>query len=97
MARKYHSKRRRAAMARGDKIDHLLVFERDNWTCNICGNRINKRLRGDSWMRATLDHIMPLSRGGTHTYDNVAAAHWICNMDKGDSLPLGLNSDIIVA
>jgi len=84
-------------MARGEKIDHLAVFERDEWTCNICGERINKRLRGDAWMRATLDHIIPLSRGGTHTYDNVAAAHWLCNMDKGDSLPSDLECAIVEA
>jgi 5-methylcytosine-specific restriction endonuclease McrA len=85
--RGYYSSRRRAIMSRGEEIDHLLVFERDEWTCHICGNVINRHLRGNNWMRATLDHIQPLSRNGTHTYDNVAAAHWICNMRKGDTMP----------
>ncbi len=86
MARKLYSKKRRAIMAKGDDINHLLVFERDGWICNICGEIIDRRLRGDSWWRATLDHVIPLSRGGTHTWDNLAAAHWICNMKKGNSI-----------
>ena len=70
-------------MLAGEDIDHLIVFERDDWICGICQTPIDKALRGDNWMRATLDHITPLSKGGTHTYDNVGPAHWICNMQKG--------------
>lgn len=76
-------------MRRGDLIKHLDIFERDEWICHICNTLIDRTLRGDAWMRATLDHVIPLSKGGTHTYDNVAAAHWKCNMDKGDRLTLG--------
>lgn len=82
-------------MAKGDKIDHLLVFERDEWICHICKKIINRHLRGDHWWRATLDHIIPLSKNGTHTYDNVAAAHWFCNMQKGDKLTLDDAADTI--
>lgn len=84
-------------MARGEKIIHLVVFERDEWICNICSELIDKRLRGNNWMRATLDHVIPLSRGGTHTYDNVAAAHWRCNMEKGNQLTLSVSHDMMVA
>jgi 5-methylcytosine-specific restriction endonuclease McrA len=73
-------------MAKGDDIDHLAVFERDEWMCGICHAKIDRRLRGDNWWRATLDHITPLCKGGTHTYDNVQAAHWHCNMSKGGRL-----------
>lgn len=84
-------------MAQGEKIIHLVVFERDEWICNICKELIDRRLRGNSWMRATLDHIIPLSKGGAHTYDNVAAAHWLCNMKKGDQLTLSATQDMMVA
>lgn len=77
-------------MHQGDKIVHLEVFERDNWTCGICGDMIDRHLRGDNWWRATLDHVIPLCKGGTHTWDNVRAAHWRCNMLKGDTLPPGI-------
>lgn len=74
-------------MARGEEINHLLVFERDGWVCHLCSEPIDRRLRGDAWMRATVDHVVDLSRGGSHTYDNTRAAHWLCNMEKAGNLP----------
>lgn len=82
-------------MARGEDINHLLVFERDEWICHICKTLIDRRLRGDAWMRATLDHVIPISKGGSHTYDNVKAAHYICNQKKGNQLTLDLGADTI--
>lgn len=35
---------------------------------------------------ATIDHIIPLSKGGTHTYNNVQLAHYICNSKKSDKI-----------
>lgn len=32
--------------------------------------------------KATLEHVLPISRGGTHTWDNVALACWQCNLQK---------------
>lgn len=74
-------------MRKGDDIDHLVVFERDEWICHLCTDLIDRHRRGDDWMRATLDHVIPLSRGGLHVYENVRASHWACNMEKGNSLP----------
>lgn len=34
----------------------------------------------------TLDHVVPLSRGGSHSYDNTVAACEPCNVVKGNSL-----------
>lgn len=73
-------------MLRGEDINHLQVFERDNWTCYLCEQAIDPRLRGDAWMRATIDHVVPLCKGGEHTYDNVRASHWLCNMGKADQI-----------
>lgn len=50
------------------------VFRRDHHTCQYCG----------SPKRLTLDHVMPRSRGGSHTWDNVVAACETCNSKKGD-------------
>ena len=38
-------------------------------------------------MAATVEHIIPLCKGGTHTWDNVAPSHARCNFQRGDSLP----------
>jgi len=86
MRKRYYSAKRRAVMAQGDDICHLTVFERDEWMCHLCDTLIDRKLRGDAWMRATLDHVIPISRGGLHVYENVKASHWRCNMDRGDKL-----------
>ncbi|MFF2222627.1 HNH endonuclease [Streptomyces globisporus] len=38
----------------------------------------------DLWS-STLDHIKPVAEGGAHTAENLQAAHWICNIRKGDA------------
>lgn len=70
----------------GDDIDHLTLFELHGWMCWVCKEEINKFLRFPHFMAATVEHIIPLSKGGTHTWDNVAPAHAKCNFDKGDRL-----------
>ena len=82
----YYSPKRRAIYAKGDKIDHLAVFEACNWVCFLCKQTIDRRLRHPHLMAATLEHIVPLSRGGTHTWDNVTASHAKCNFARGDQL-----------
>ena len=82
----YYSKKRRAVYAQGDDIDHLELFERDNWICGICKEEINPRYRFPHLMAATVDHIIPISKGGTHTWSNTRAAHAKCNFTRGDSL-----------
>ncbi len=52
------------------------VFRRDSHTCQYCG----------STKHLTLDHVLPRSKGGTHTWDNVVAACERCNSSKGDRL-----------
>lgn len=56
------------------------VLKRDNYTCQYCGNRLDKS-------ELTLDHILPRSRGGEHTWENLVAACAPCNRRKGDNLP----------
>ena len=53
------------------------VFLRDRFACQYCGDRDD----------LTFDHILPRSRGGHTTWDNVVAACSPCNLHKGDSPP----------
>lgn len=66
------------------------VFERDGWRCQLCGGMTRKdqaRLPGgkDYLPKApTIDHIVPVSKGGTNDESNLQTAHWSCNSAKSD-------------
>jgi 5-methylcytosine-specific restriction endonuclease McrA len=79
MGVRYYSRRRRRVMAKGEEIDPLTVFERAQWICFVCGELIDCEQRYPSDWCATVEHIFPISEGGTHTYDNVTASHRRCN------------------
>lgn len=55
------------------------VRRRDNETCHLCGEWVSVH-------EQSLDHVIPLSKGGAHTYDNIKLAHGLCNSRKGDRL-----------
>ncbi len=77
---------RRARMmgADNDNVDPIAVFERDGWKCKMCGVDTPRYLRGTDHAQAPeMDHIVPLSRGGSHTYDNVQCSCLRCNRSKG--------------
>jgi predicted nucleic acid-binding Zn ribbon protein len=82
------SAHKRRAMKYGngplDSIDPYIVYERDDWMCGICGLRVDPDLSCPHPHSASLDHIIPLSKGGTHTWDNVQLAHLLCNSRKRD-------------
>jgi 5-methylcytosine-specific restriction endonuclease McrA len=52
------------------------VFLRDRFTCQYCGTRDD----------LTFDHVIPRSKGGLTTWENVVAACSCCNLRKGDRL-----------
>lgn len=56
------------------KLTRREIFMRDNFTCQYCGSA-----GGD----LTVDHVLPRSRGGPHTWDNVVTACRACNHRKG--------------
>lgn len=58
------------------------IFERDGWTCGICREQIDSRLRFPDVLAATIDHIRPLSAGGSDHASNVQASHFLCNVRK---------------
>lgn len=85
------SKKARRAKERGasraDRIDPIKVFERDGWRCMICGRKTPQSARGTTDPRAPeLDHIVAISLGGAHAWDNVQCACRRCNAKKGASV-----------
>lgn len=69
-----------------EQINVLAVFERDNWVCQICGEDVDPTVEHPDPLSKSLDHIVPLSQGGGHTWDNVQLAHLVCNMSKGNRI-----------
>lgn len=80
---------RRSAEARGAERGERFTLEdvcaRDGWVCGLCIGPIDPAIRGDRYLEGTVDHIVPISAGGTHTMDNVQPAHWTCNAAKRNS------------
>jgi 5-methylcytosine-specific restriction endonuclease McrA len=97
---------RRAAIKRGapnnpsNKIIRMAVYLRDAGRCQLCGRPLNPDIKGvtshDDPDRMTLDHTVPISKGGTHTYDNVRAACMDCNTEKGDDMPDEIPTTIVI-
>jgi 5-methylcytosine-specific restriction endonuclease McrA len=75
---------KRLGLPRDYSITSDKVFQRDGWRCQLCGRATPKRLKGKQQPTSPeVDHIVPLSRGGGHVWDNVQCACRQCNGDKG--------------
>ena len=60
------------------------LYQRDGWTCQLCTGPVDPELPPlDNWA-ASLDHIIPRSRGGDHSDENLRLAHRWCNSVRGD-------------
>jgi 5-methylcytosine-specific restriction endonuclease McrA len=64
------------------KITRRAVFARDRWTCQYCGHE-----RGN----LTVDHVIPRSRGGSSSWENIVTCCAPCNRRKGNRLPGQVN------
>lgn len=80
--------RRRAEKFGGkfEFIDPMEIFRRDEWVCQICLAKVDQDVVWPHKLSATLDHIIPLSRGGDHVASNVRLAHWGCNSKKSNAI-----------
>lgn len=59
------------------------IFERDNWTCAYCGNKVSKTPKVQKRL-ATVDHVHPKSQGGATNWLNLVSACSGCNGRKAD-------------
>ena len=58
------------------------IKERDNFTCCNCGNSIHKEPN----LLLEIDHIIPVSKGGTTTEENLQTLCWKCNRAKSNKI-----------
>lgn len=66
----------RVPYARRTAVSRRALFARDDHRCQYCGGHAD-----------SVDHVVPRSRGGRHTWENVAAACRPCNLRKRDRTP----------
>lgn len=60
------------------------VFARDHWTCGYCSQKFNIK-------DLTLDHVIPRSKGGKTSFENVITCCKECNLRKGNRSPQDAN------
>lgn len=74
--------RKRAALV--ELFDESEIFDRDGWLCQLCGEPVDPSEGPRHPKSKSLDHIIPLSKGGLHTRENSQLAHLGCNSAKGN-------------
>lgn len=57
-------------------LNRMNVFRRDGWSCVYCGDRDKRSL--------TIDHVVPQSKGGKNSWENLVTACKSCNHKKSD-------------
>jgi 5-methylcytosine-specific restriction endonuclease McrA len=80
------------------KIDYSIslkkLYKRDKGICYICGKQCNLKdieiteegyyIAGEDY--PSIDHVIPIAKGGKHSWNNIKLAHRCCNAVKGDKL-----------
>ena len=59
------------------------LIKRDESKCYLCGDKVYKTKDSNHNYYPCIEHVIPIIKGGTHTWDNVKLAHRICNNHKG--------------
>jgi 5-methylcytosine-specific restriction endonuclease McrA len=62
------------------KFSRHNIYLRDGNRCQYCGHKFTSS-------ELSLDHVIPLSRGGTSSWENVICACLACNVKKGNRTP----------
>ena len=74
MLRKFHKFSKKVKFSRSN------VFLRDMFTCQYCNDVFEKK-------ELTIDHVIPKSKGGVTSWENVTTSCKSCNLKKADSIP----------
>jgi hypothetical protein len=88
--RKASSRARRAVVAStNDGVTDMQIWDRDDWACLIPGcelGPLRADLRKPEPLSPSVDHIVPLSLGGTDTAPNKRSAHLFCNISRNNRM-----------
>jgi len=86
---RHASSARRRAREHGMKVSPVSryrIYERDNWTCYLCGYPVDRTATVPTLDAPVLDHVIALATGGEHAESNLKTAHFYCNSVKRDLL-----------
>ena len=76
--------------SRNGKPDYSItlsrLYRRDGGVCKLCGKELSFDIDPQSGDYPSIDHIVPLAKGGLHQWDNVQLACRRCNWEKGDQM-----------
>jgi 5-methylcytosine-specific restriction endonuclease McrA len=69
-------------------FERTTILERDKWTCQSCGCKVHDRHTGDwnTYDKAHIDHIIPVSKGGNSEPSNLQVLCRTCNLSKQDKI-----------
>ena len=81
---KFYVKKLKGAFDKGVPLTRKNVYARDQNSCQYCGSKKN----------LTLDHVVPMSKGGGTSWENLVTACSKCNQKKGDKLLKELGSSM---
>jgi 5-methylcytosine-specific restriction endonuclease McrA len=62
------------------RFSRVNVFTRDGFRCQYCGERLPVR-------ELNYDHVVPRSKGGKTTWENIVTSCYPCNLRKGSRTP----------
>lgn len=83
----YHRRRARLNGAtNGDKVLRATLIARDNGQCQLCGHTIDLTLTYPHPRSASIDHRIPISKGGEHSMANTQLSCLECNVRKSDRI-----------
>lgn len=76
--------RSRGGPSGSDGYVRVQIAERDKWRCGICGGAVSKDRRYPDPLCGSLDHVIPVSQGGTSDPYNLRLTHLRCNVQRRD-------------
>jgi 5-methylcytosine-specific restriction endonuclease McrA len=82
-------RRARKVAASVGEVDLEALWVAQAGACGLCGHDLDPGLAWPEPKSPSVDHIIPLSRGGTHAQGNLQWACLDCNLSKGARLPKG--------
>lgn len=93
-----HYKETKKRKSRTKDSRHITLQElyiRDKGICWICGGKVNMNLDHNDEMYGSIDHVIPISKGGMDSWDNVKLAHRRCNRIKSNKIDIVVVREMI--